>query len=109
MPDTIHRAWRPAPVLGFSVTPGTLSFTDYVKTRRYDFGRGTRAAWQFIAFARGDAAFPEPGGWRDIEDYLRRLGSDEYLIQGARSVWRSYTARRSRARKAPEAWPERVS
>ena len=75
------------------------SFRHYVRNRRYDFGRGTEAAWQFIAFARGDVDFPNPGSWREMEDYLRRIGSDEALVKAARSVWRSYIASRSRARR----------
>lgn len=76
------------------------SFADYVGNRRYDFGRGTSAAWLFIAFARGDAQFANPASWRELEQYLTSVDADPSLVKGARSVWRSYVACRSRARHA---------
>ena len=67
-------------------------------TRRYDYGRGSPAAWAFIACARGDRNFPDAASWRELEQYLVRVGAATELIVGAKSVWRSFTALRSRLR-----------
>jgi len=75
------------------------SFRDYVDARKYDFGRGSAAAWSFIAVARGDRSLPDVKSWRELEAYLRSVGSPDDRVAAARSVWRSFTAHRSRARR----------
>jgi hypothetical protein len=77
------------------------TFRDYVMTRKYDFGRGSRDAWRFIAFARGDRDFPDPASWRELEAYVRRSGLADEFAGPARAVWRSFIAHRSRIRRAP--------
>lgn len=76
------------------------SFSAYVEHRRYDYGRGTPEAWRFIAFARGTEGFPDPTCWRDLQVYLESIDADASLVKAAKSVWKSYTAGRSRADQA---------
>jgi hypothetical protein len=78
------------------------SFRDYVMGRKYDFGRGRRESWQFIAFARGAGDFPNPNSWRELEAYVRRRGLTDEYGEPARAVWRSYTALRSRLRRSAD-------
>lgn len=78
----------------------TLSFRDYVLTRKYDFGRGSDAAWRFIALARGDRALPDIADRQELDAYLARTGLMGEMRVGAYSTWRSYTAYRSRMRGA---------
>ena len=75
-----------------------LSFREYLKLRKYDHGRGSVEAWKFIALARGDSGLPEIECWRDLENYLEANREDPELIRAALSVWRSFTAYRSRNR-----------
>jgi hypothetical protein len=75
------------------------SFRAYVETRKYDFGRGRAASWAFIAFARGDPAFPDIRSWPELRGYLERGPAEPELIEGAQSVWRSFTAYRSLDRR----------
>ena len=77
----------------------TAGFRDYVDARKYDFGRGSAAAWSFIAHARGDSGLPDAKSWRELESYLRQSGSPDDRVAAARSVWRSFTAHRSRVRR----------
>lgn len=76
------------------------SFRDYVMVRKYDYGRGSPGAWQFIAQARGDDGFPDARSWRDLQTYLESRGASGELLKSARSVWRSFAAQRSRRRDA---------
>ena len=75
------------------------TFRDYVMTRKYDFGRGSRASWRFIAFARGARDFPDPTSWRELEAYVQRSGLADEFAGPARAVWRSFTVHRSRRRR----------
>ncbi|WP_129794292.1 hypothetical protein [Sphingosinicella sp. CPCC 101087] len=75
------------------------SFREYVDARKYDFGRGSAAAWNFIALARGDRNLPDARSWRELEAYLQTAGLPEAQVAAARSVWRSFTAYRSRVRR----------
>ena len=75
------------------------SFHNYVLTRKYDFGRGSAAVWSFIAFARGDAGFPDARSWRELRAYLVAVGVDPQSIEAARTAWRSFKALRSRSRR----------
>lgn len=72
------------------------SFREYVEARKYDYGRGSAAARTFIAFARGDRAFPEISCWRELAASLEASQVGGGLLEGARSAWRSFTAFRSR-------------
>ena len=99
MPDVADRA----AAAGGTALAGALwrarpaGFRDYVHRRRYDFGRGSAAAWSFIALARGDRGLPDAKSWRELEAYLKGAGAPEAQLAAARSVWRSFTAHRSRA------------
>lgn len=75
-----------------------VSFRDYVLGRKYDFGRGSAASWGFIAFARGDADFPEIATAAELQAYLERTGVPDAMAAAAKGVWRSYGALRSRNR-----------
>jgi hypothetical protein len=75
------------------------SFREYVDGRKYDFGRGSAAAWNFIALARGDRHLPDARSWRELEAYLEAAGLPDAQVAAARSVWRSFTAYRSRVRR----------
>lgn len=75
------------------------SFGEYLQSRRYHYGRGSRGAWSFIAFARGDGRLPDARKWQDLHDYLCEIGATEELIEGARIAWRSFGAYRSHARR----------
>ena len=108
MADETDR-YRLAPFLpGPAPTTGD-SFRDYVMTRKYDFGRGSRDGWRFIAFARGARDFPDARSWRELEAYVERRGLAEEFANPARSVWRSFTAYRSRNRRAAATPESRVS
>lgn len=87
---------------GTAAGDGPLSFRAYVMVRKYDFGRGSSAAWRFIAFARGAADFPDAASWRELEAYLERAGRTGEYIGPARTVWNSFTAFRSRTNRSPE-------
>ena len=91
-----HQSWRCAEYL----SPQHGSFRHYVETRKYDFGRGTRAAWAFIAAARGDPHFPDARSWRELRRYLEASGANDAKLAAARAVWSSYGAWRSRARRS---------
>ena len=88
-------AWTPPPLAP------AASFRDYVLARKYDYGRGSAGAWRFIAEARGDRDFPDARNWRELQAYLERRGASADLVKAARSVWRSFTVHRSRARSGP--------
>lgn len=92
MPKADLRSRWPVP----TGTPWPLSFRDYVLGRKYDFGRGSAASWTFIAFARGDANFPEIATGPELQAYLAQAEVPSGLAAAATSVWRSYTALRSR-------------
>jgi hypothetical protein len=90
-----------------SSRPSTQSFGDYLQSRRYDYGRGSRSAWSFIAFARGVGQLPDARRWQELHQYLCEIGATEELIEGARTVWRSFGAYRAHARRraaAEEGW-----
>ena len=75
-------------------------FRAYIATRKYDYGRGSAAAWRFISQARGDPAFPEIESWPELAAYLHSNGASGEIVLGARSAWRSFIARRSHARRS---------
>lgn len=75
------------------------SFRDYLLARKYDFGRGSEAAWRFIALARGDSGLPDIGDRRELEKYLARNDFSGEIRAGAHSAWRSFTAYRSGIRR----------
>lgn len=80
-----------------------MSFRHYVLTRKYGFGRGSRASWAFIAEARGDPDFPDPASWPELRAYLQMRGTPEHMIRAARTVWGSYQSRRDRAARPAHA------
>jgi hypothetical protein len=80
-----------------------MSFRKYVLTRKYDFGRGSKRAWAFIAKARGDGNLPDACSWRELRGYLGAAGFDQDLIQAAKVVWGSYRADVSRRSKLESA------
>ena len=79
--------------------PAAQSFREYLEARRYDYGRGSAAAWAFIAFARGDRELPDVRAWRELNEYLVDVAARLELIDGARTAWRSFNAHRSHARR----------
>lgn len=86
-----------------------MTFREYVTVRKYDFGRGSRSSWSFIAFARGKADFPEITSWRSLESYLLEAAVEADIVDGARSAWSSFTAYRSRVRNKPGSIPRAES
>ena len=79
--------------------PPVQSFGEYLQSRRYHYGRGSAGAWDFIAFARGDRQVPDAERWQELRDYLRERRATPELIEGARTVWRSFGAYRCHARR----------
>jgi hypothetical protein len=88
----------------FGYEPGLTtwpqSFRDYVRERKYDFGRGGAASWAFIALARGDRNLPEIVSRAELRVYLEDGAVPEELVPAANAVWCSYTALRSRKQGA---------
>ena len=100
MPDLSDPCRPAAGAAAFGLwPPAPAGFRQYVDARKYDFGRGSAAAWKFIAAARGDGGLPDARSWRELETYLRSVGSPDEQLAAARSVWRSFTAHRSRVRR----------
>ena len=79
--------------------PPDLSFGEYVRIRKYDYGRGSSASWAFIARLRGEPELPDIGSWRDLRDWIERGGVGEAGLAAGRTVWRSYVAFRSQQRR----------
>lgn len=75
-----------------------MSFKQYVFTRKYGFGRGSRESWEFITRARGDARFPDAKSWPELRAYLMSCGMPEEMVRAARRVWGSYQSRRDRGK-----------
>lgn len=83
------------------------SFRDYVLARPYDYGRGSPGAWRFIAELRGERDLPDARSWAELRAYLEARQASGETLRAARSVWRSFTARRSRLRaRHPAGGPE---
>lgn len=78
----------------------TLSFRDYVSIRKYDYGRGTPAAWALVARLRGEPDLPDIGSWRDLRAWIEQGGADEASLAAARTLWRSFVAFRSQRRRS---------
>jgi hypothetical protein len=80
-----------------------VGFKEYVTTRKYGFGRGSRESWAFIAQARGDPNLPDATSWPELRDYLQKAGASPDTLVAARKVWSSYLCQRSRksARRSP--------
>lgn len=76
-----------------------MSFRQYVFTRKYGFGRGSKESWAFITEARGDAGFPDVSSWVELRSYLIASGMPEEMVTAARIVWGSYQSRRDRLKK----------
>ncbi|MDP8913022.1 MAG: hypothetical protein M3N39_05550 [Pseudomonadota bacterium] len=79
--------------------PGRLSFRRYIRTRKYHHGRGSDEGWAFVALAMGDPNLPDVQGWQELRGYLVERGHENRIVEGARSVWRSYGSYLSRKRK----------
>lgn len=79
--------------------PRKPSFRSYILTRRYHHGRGSDEGWAFVALALGDPNLPEAEGWQELRNYLVERGYEKRIVEGARSVWSSYTSYVSRERK----------
>lgn len=69
-----------------------MSFLSYIHARRYNFGRGAKSSWAFIAVARGDSRFPDSRSWRELKDYLVESGMED-MVDAAWVVWRTYRRR----------------
>lgn len=83
-----------------------MSFLNYIHTRRYNFGRGARSSWTFIAAARGDPNFPDTSSWPELRDYLVAAGMED-MLDPAGVVWRTYQRRVQKgefALPAPAPW-----
>ena len=78
----------------------SISFRQYVRSRRYSYGRGSKSSWQFIARALGDPQLPDAHCWQELLAYLQQAGDDAEMQKAGRVVWRSYLAHLSVQRKA---------
>jgi hypothetical protein len=76
-----------------------LTFHDYVLNRRYDFGRGSRESWNFIAYARGDPSLLNVNNWRELRAGLERRNLAANVVQAGRAVWQSYLWYRGRLKR----------
>ena len=79
--------------------PTTISFRRYISTRKYHQGRGSRAGWEFVAFALGDPKLPDAASWAELRAYLTRCGAGQAMLDASNIVWRSYISHVSKARK----------
>lgn len=67
-----------------------IGFHEYLKRRRYDFGRSSAAGWAFIARALGDPNLPDATAWAELRDYLQAQGEPPQALEAARTVWKTY-------------------
>lgn len=67
-----------------------IGFREYVRRRKYHYGRGNASSWHFIAVARGDPEFPDAASWPELREYLETRDLPPDLMAAARVVWRSY-------------------
>jgi hypothetical protein len=68
-----------------------MTFREYVATRRYHFGRGTQASWEFLTYALGREEILAATSLAELRELLVAAGASEHLQRGARSAWRSYS------------------
>jgi hypothetical protein len=74
-----------------SLEAGTRgSFLDYIRTRRFHHGRGSKAGWLFVVRALGDDALPDASTWQELRTYLQQRWGDPAAIDAAQVVWNSY-------------------
>jgi hypothetical protein len=66
------------------------SFHDYIRTRRFHHGRGSKAGWLFVIRALGDGDLPDASSWQELRTYLERKWGDPAETEAARVVWNSY-------------------
>ena len=78
----------------------SISFRRYIYTRKYHQGRGSNAGWEFVSHVLGDPNFPNPSSWQELRGYLLRYGAPQPMLEAANTVWRSFGAFSSKARKA---------
>ena len=80
---------------------GAITFRAYLRGRKYDYGRSSRAGWDFITFACGRPDLPDATSWPQLRSYLGQAGASPGLIVGAKAVWSSFSSycsqRRNRA------------
>lgn len=77
-----------------------MSFHDYIQTRCYHYGRGSKAGWDFVARALGDACLLDATTWTELRAYLERCGDNASSIRAAQVVWNSYLALLTKQRRA---------
>jgi hypothetical protein len=80
--------------------PREMSFRDYIRTRRYQFGRGSKAGWLFVARALGDANLPDATSWPELRAYLTQSWEDPAAVDAAQVVWNSYLSLLTKKRSA---------
>lgn len=76
-----------------------LTFRDYVLNRRYDFGRGSRESWNFIAHARGDPSLLNVNSWHELRACLEQRNIAANIVQAGRAVWQAYLWYRGRLKR----------
>lgn len=86
-----------------------LTFHDYVLNRRYDFGRGSRESWNFIAHARGDPSLLDVTSWAELRAGMEQRNLAVNMAQAGRVVWESYLRYRGQLKKENSRVPPRVS
>lgn len=67
-----------------------IGFHEYLRGRKYDFGRSSPAGWAFIARALGDPNLPDATIWAELRNYLQAQGEPPHTIEAARLVWKTY-------------------
>lgn len=83
-----------------------LGFRDYLLSRKYDLGSSRRPSWPFILHILAEPAFPRVETLGALAEHLRGAGVPAEVTRAAQAAWKSYSAYKSRHRKAaPEAIP----
>ena len=73
-----------------------MSFKTYVNNRR----RGPNPQGDFIEHAQRTPDLPDVSTWEELRGYLLMRDACPGAIESARSVWKSYRARRRKSERS---------